>query len=105
MITDARAEAACEFIRDHAQQMGELSGKVKTAEHMIKVMRAVAFSEAEGTVAEREAIGYKTPEVRGIIEQYRNDVAELETLRTRIKAAEMTFEVWRTQQANMRKGA
>lgn len=104
MINDLRAENACAFIRDHAEEYGKLAASVKVWEHKLKVLRSVAFSEGQGTVADREAQAYMRPEIADALKAYQNDVAELETLRTQIKAAELTFECWRTQQATARKG-
>lgn len=104
MIEDTRAEAACEFIRDNAKRHGQLKGLVLFSEYKIKRARAQAFIDADGTVAEREAKAWVLPDVWKAVEEHRDATAEETMLRDQIEAANLTFETWRTQQANQRKG-
>ena len=104
MISDERAEAACEFIRDNARRHGQLKALVLFSEYKIKRARAEAFLAAEGTVAERESKAWVVPEVWAAVEEQRDATADETMLRDQIEAANLTFETWRTQQANQRKG-
>jgi hypothetical protein len=104
VINDTRAEAAAEFIRDNAKRHGQLKGAALFAEYKIKRARSVAFLEAEGTVAEREAKAWMAEEVRLASEEHRDATADEIMLRDQIEAANLTFEVWRTQAADRRKG-
>lgn len=102
MISDERAEAAVEFIRDNAKRHGQLKGAVSFHEYEAKRAKAMAFSAADGTVAEREAIAIASNEVSLANEKLRDVIAEETILRDHIQAAELTIEVWRTQQSNAR---
>ncbi len=103
-IEDYRVEKAVEFIRDHADMIGQLRGQKSALEHHIKIERSQRFLESEGTVAERESLAWTDPAVFKLCNEYRDCVTELETIATKFKAAELLIEVWRTQQANSRRG-
>ena len=104
MISDDRVEGAVEYIRDNGGLVGQLRGQKAMLEHRIKIERSQRFLEAEGTVAEREAIAWTDPAVYELCNEYRDCVTELETIATRFKSAELLIEVWRTQNANQRRG-
>jgi nitrogenase subunit NifH len=105
MISEQRVEAAVEFIRDHAEQIGTLIGHVKGLEHQRKVVRGIQFLESEKkTVADREADAESSPEYKAIVEDIENAWSEAETLKTKMRAAELTIEVWRSQNSSRNKG-
>ena len=104
MISDERTEKAVEYIRDHADMIGQLRGNKSYLEHRIKIERSQRFLDAEGTVGERESWAWTDPAVKALCDDYRDCVTELETIATHFKAAELQIEVWRTQQANSRRG-
>ena len=102
MIKESRVESALEYLRDTAKQYGEICGLVELQAHNIKIHRSVAFLEASGTVAEREATAWRHFNVRDAVDAHANAVAEKLEIMTRRKAAELTIEVWRTQSASNR---
>jgi len=102
MITDERAEAAVEYLRDSAKQYGEICGLVELRAHNIKIYRSLAFLESSGPVAEREATAWTNHKVRDAVDEHSNAVAEKMEIMTKRKAAELTIEVWRTQSASNR---
>ena len=103
MISDERTEKAVEFIRDNAEQIGQLRGRNAQLEHLMKVTKAQVFLRSDGTVAERQAMAEAHPEYVSMVQEYRDCVTDLETKLTLMKGAELTIEVWRTQAANMRR--
>lgn len=103
-INEGRAEKAVEFIRDHAERLGELIGACKALEHKRKVVQGQAFLEADGTVAERDAKAHTSTKYREVVEEIGNAWAEKETLATRLKAAELTIDVWRSQNSAAKRG-
>lgn len=103
MIEDSRAEAAVEFIRDNAKRHGQVKALALFAEYKVKRARAVAFMEAEGTVAEREAKAWVVPEVWAAVEEQRDATAEEVELRDKMEAADLTFRTWQTQRADSRR--
>lgn len=104
MILEERVEAAVEYLRDSAKQYGEICGLVELRAHNIKIYRSLAFLEASGTVGEREAQGWTNSRVREAVEEHSNAVAEKMEIMTKRKAAELTIEVWRSQNATKRQG-
>ena len=106
MISEDRAERAVEFIRDNAEAVGNLFGKCKALDHKRKVIRGQAFLETEtGSVAEREARAETSEEYRAIVIEIQNTWAEWKTLETRLRAAELTYEAWRSQNKWGNRGA
>jgi hypothetical protein len=104
MISENRVEAAVMFIRDQALKIGQLRGQKEYLLHRIKIERSQHFLDSEGTVAERESEAWVCGTVVRLCDEYRDCITELETLMTRVKAAELTVEVWRSQNANQRRG-
>jgi len=102
MISDERADAAVEFIRDHAKRHGQLKGAISFHEYETKRAKAAAFLESEGTVAEREHKAMLDDSVRQAHEKLRDSIADEMMLRDQIEAATLTFEKWRTEQSNAR---
>lgn len=104
MVTEDSADKAWHFIRDNAKRHGQLKAAVLFCEYKVKRARSQAFLEAEGTVAEREATAWVSPDVIAATEEHRDMVAEETMLRDQMEAANMAFEKWRTEQANQRAG-
>ena len=104
MITDEKVEEAIGVIAKNADLIGQLRGQKAYLEHRIKIERGQRFLEASGTVAEREALAWTDSHIFELCNEYRDTVTEIETLLTKFKAAELAIEVWRTQQANTRRG-
>ena len=103
MISEERAEKAVEYLRDTADEYGQLCGQVELYAHNIKVYKGMAFLlSTEGTVAEREATAWLDPKVRDAIKDHSNAVAQKQTLSTKRKAAELTIDVWRSQNSTNR---
>ena len=106
MISESRAEKAVEFIRDHAKEVGDLFGRCKALDHCRKIIRSQAFLRTEaGSVAEREARAETSEEYKTIVHEIQNAWAEWKTLETRLRAAELTYEAWRSQNKWGNRGA
>ena len=104
MISEKRVEMAVEFIRDHAERLGQLVGHCKALEQTRKVVRGQEFLNAKGTVAEREAVAESSMPFKDVVNDIQNAWAEKSTLEIQIKAAELTIEVWRSQYSKQGKG-
>jgi len=97
-VTFDQAEKAVDFVRDEAKRYGALVGAVKGLEHQRKIVRALAFLDVKDAknVAEREARAEVSPEYKAIIEEIENTWAEMEELKTLLKAREMRFDLYRS---------
>ena len=104
MISESRVEKAVEFIRDHAERLGELVGHCKALEQQRKVAHGQAFLFAQGTVAERDAQANSSDVVKDVIEKIENAWSDKTTLETQMTAATLTIEVWRSQNSSKNKG-
>jgi len=102
MITEDKVESALEYLRDSAKQYGEICGLVELKSHQIKIYRSMKFLESTGTVAEREAIAWCSQQVKDAVHDHAEAVAEKNTIYTTRKAAELTCEIWRSQNASSR---
>ena len=101
MISEDRVERAVEFIRDNAERYGQLVGLCKSLEYRRKQARAMQFLEADAkTVAEKDAIADSSKAVSLLTEEIENAFADRESLATHIRAAELTIDVWRSQNKN-----
>ena len=104
MISEERVERAVEFIRDHSEELGRLIGACKGLEQRRKAVHGQAFLEAQGTVAEREARAYSSDIFKACAEEIQNAWADKETLAIKLKAAEITIDVWRSQNSVANRG-
>ncbi len=98
-----RAEKAAEFIRDHAEQYGKLVGRCKALEHERKIIKSIRFLEASGTMAEKEATAYASIKFKAICEDIEAAWTDKTIIETKIKAAELTIELWRSLNASNRR--
>ena len=105
MISEERVERAVEFYRDNADRYGQLVGLCKALEQKRKVVHGQERLLAKGgTVAEREATSYSSPEYRRLVEDIQNAWADKTVLETQMTAAEHTIDVWRSQNSSKNKG-
>lgn len=105
MFSETDVEKAVHFIRDNAELVGQLRGQKLYLEHRMKVVRSQAFLDSkEKTVEARKADADTHPELETLAIELRGVEDEMAAVYTRIKAAELKTEVWRSQNANNRRG-
>ena len=105
MITDQQAEAANDFIRDNAEKYGQAKGNRIYLDEYRKTQKAILIQQAkDGTVQEKESFAYAHPDYKSILDGLKVAVEEEEKIRWQMTAAQAKIEIWRTQQANSRKG-
>lgn len=97
-------ERAVEFLRDTADQYGQMRGRVAYTEANLRRVKSLEMLGREGGVAAREAEAYASPAYLAAMEDEQNAVAEYETLRAKREAATMTIEVWRSQNSARKAG-
>lgn len=104
MITDDQAEAAADFIRDHAQKAGHAKATRIYLDEYTKSLRATLFQQAKaGTVADKDSYALAHPDYKAHLDGLRAAVEEDERMRWMMVAAEAKLECWRTQSANNRR--
>ena len=105
MITQDTAEAAADFIKDHAGRFAKAKANRVQLEEFRKTQKAILFMQApQGSVADRESYAYAHAEYGKVLDGLKVAVEEEEKLRYLMKAAELKIDIWRTQAANERKG-
>ena len=104
MITDDdKAEAAHNALTDSDEEYGRLSAYVKMAPHMTKLIKAKAFLNTSGTVAERESMAYASDDYKKFTDNLRDAMVEYEVLHARRESWQREVDIWRTVSANRRK--
>ncbi len=104
MITDDdKAEAAHNALTDSDEEYGTLSAYVKMAPHMTKLIKAKAFLNTSGTVAERESMAYASEDYKKFTDNLKDAMVEYEVLHARRESWQREVDIWRTVSANRRK--
>ena len=97
-------ERALKYMADTDEEAAKAKALVKALEHSFKTIVATEFMKATGAQGEREKIAHASPAYREHNEKYQNAVADYELLANKRKRAELTIEVWRSLNANQRRG-
>ncbi len=103
MITDEEIEKAINWLRDKAEEAGQIAAHREYMDEWIKVEKAnvaelfVGVSNAE---AERQALAH--PRYKQALEARKEATAADVQMRWLTTAAEAKIEAWRTQQSNQR---
>ena len=103
MISEERAEAAVEYLRDNAAAIGQARGRQQFAENSLRRVKALNLPAA-GPMAEREAYAYASAEYLAALAELKDAVIEYETIRALREAAVYTIEVWRSQNSARKQG-
>lgn len=103
-ISDDRLQKALTYLAQTDEEAANAKASMKALEQKRKTIKGLAFIEASGTVGEREAKAYASQEYQDIVEQYENAVADAELYANKRKTEELIIEVWRSSNANRRRG-
>ena len=105
IVSEAQAQAAFDYVQKHAPEYGRLFGVYEMRKDTEDLQLSLAFQKAEGSSAKEREINARTdPEYRKAIDDLQTSVALFKEYQTRINLAHAKIEVWRTEQANNRKG-
>lgn len=105
MITQEQAEAAADYIRDHAGEFAQAKANRVQLEAFIKSKKAMLMQTAQGdSSAAREMNALAHPEYIQCLEGLKVAVETEEKLRWLFTAAELKIDLYRTQEANSRRG-
>jgi hypothetical protein len=101
-VSEKNVSDALTYLAADPHPLAEARFRLTMAENLAKETYARAFLESQGTVKERECAA----ETSGNVIRHRrleaDCILEFERHRSRVKAAEMLLEVWRTENANAR---
>lgn len=103
MITEQQVERALDYIRDNSDDFGAAKSVRAHLEQFRKSKKAMLMQKIDGPEHVRAAYAYSHPEYLTLLNDLKAAVAEEESLKWKLKAAELKVEAWRTQQANNRR--
>ena len=103
MISDSELEAAHNGLVDTDERFGKRSAYVKMGPYYTKLIKEKHFLDASGTVAERDAIAYNSPEFTAYVDNLRDATIDLEILEAKRESWQREIEIWRTLSANRRR--
>lgn len=101
-VSDKNVSDALTYLAADPHPIAEARFRLTIAENLSKETWALAFMSVAGTVRERECFADTSPNVSKSKRDEADCVLEFERHRSRVKAAEMLLEVWRTENANAR---
>lgn len=105
MISQEQAENASDYIRDHAAEFAQAKANRVQLEAFIKSKRAMLMQTANGdSSAAKEMNALAHPEYIQCLDGLKEAVANEERLKWLFTAAELKVDIWRTQEANSRRG-
>lgn len=105
MITnDARIQKALTYLSETDEPYAKARALVKGREQARKTVKAIGFMDAKGTMAEKEAAAYSTPEYLEIINKYEEAVYDEALMHNKRTTEALIIEVWRSENANRRSG-
>ncbi len=93
-----------EFLCASDGPYADAKAKVKYLDKKLKVVKAQAFLDAEGSVAVRDAESRVSHSYRDCLEEYKDSCLDMETLGVERETINIRIEIWRTKSANSRKG-
>jgi len=105
VITDAQAEKANDFIRDSAAIYANAKASRRYLEEYRKSCKALLFSKSDAkTDKGKESAAYSDDEYLVVLDGLKEAIKIEEELRWKMVAAETKIDMWRTYQANNRRG-
>ena len=102
MISDKRLEKALTYLSETCETAAHAKSYVEGRRQRGKTKKAMAFLEADGTVAERDAKSVTSEAFTTWTDDLENAVAESETFENKRKVEELIVRTYQTISANLR---
>jgi hypothetical protein len=94
---------ALDFMRDKAHEFGQKKGYMIFMQEKRKTVKAMLMaSSSEKTESAKETYAYSHDDYKTHLAELRDAVADYETLRIQMSAAEAKIEVWRSLESSAR---
>jgi|TARA_Y100000310_G_C20489128_1_gene718295 hypothetical protein len=106
LVSEEKVEGILNYLAESDDNYGKLSARVKGLEKDEKIVVATGMLEArrfQKTIADAENEVRRSKEYKQWRETYENAVADYETMRANRGTAQVIWETWRTEQANLRR--
>lgn len=102
-MSERDPHAAVDYLIKTAPRFGKAKAERMYVENFLRSKKSLLMAEQEGSIAAKEAYAYAHPEYRELLEGLRAAVEAEETLKWKMTAAELSIEIWRSEQANNRR--
>lgn len=102
IVSERNVSDALAYLADNPHPIARALKAKTDAENAAKRAYAEAFLAAEGSVEARRAKAELDGEYRKVKDTEAAAILDLETHKSRIRAADMLLEIWRTENANAR---
>jgi hypothetical protein len=94
---------ALDFMRDHAKELGAKKGRMIYLQEKRKTVKAMLMAtSSEKTESAKETYAYSHDDYKAHLEELAEAVADYETIRIQMAAAEAKIEVWRSLESSAR---
>lgn len=93
---------AVDYLIKTAPRFAKAKAKRVYVENFLRSKKSLLMAQVEGSIAAKEAYAYAHPEYQQLLEGLRAAVEAEETLRWKMTAAELSVEIWRSQEASNR---
>ena len=104
MITEPMAEKALEYLKSTDVGAAKAKAYMDLLEDQKKTILAVEFMKAEGSQGEKAKVAEASKDYADRIQKLHDSRYDWEKTRNLRRSAELQIEMWRSQNANMRKG-
>lgn len=92
------------YLAETDAAFAQAKASVKASEHTLKVVKAKSFLSSEGPQGQREQQAYASEEYQSVLNDLKDVTLEAETMGAKRKTAELAIEVFRSLNANQRRG-
>lgn len=102
IVSEKNVSDALTYLADDPHPIARARKDLTDAENECTRLKAEVYSTQSGPVKDKEAATDCNPGVVEARASVANALFDLERHRSRVRAAEMILEIWRTENANMR---
>lgn len=101
---EKQVERALRYLEESEEAYARAMARKEKMESALKVARDIAFLEADGTVAERQARAGISAAYRSAVDEMEEAYVQAEILKAKRQRAILTLEIWRSLNSNRRAG-
>lgn len=103
LISEQELEAALDWLRDNAAEIGKAKANTVRCAHMLKVVKALEMKRVNQLpVSQQEREAYTSEKFMEALEADAVAAGEYEKMKALREAAALKIEAWRSEQANYR---
>lgn len=104
MISDDKLQKALIYLAETDESCAKARGLLAGLDRQAKTVKAVEFLNSPGNVSERNEMAYSSQRYVDHTIKIENATVDYEIMRNKRLTAELIVEVWRSENANRRRG-